>query len=190
MKNNLLKFGLVILVLVLQLTVQAIPYVNGSLSFNGVPVFDDPVNLSAATAFTAINNVTVAVGQQWGDYIAIPDGWTAFFSAFVFSPPATPLIPLWRMTFNGITYSFDATSMVAHYNAPLQIWNLGGSGIAHITDELDTPGIWNLSAGRQGISFFLGAGSAVQASVPDGGSTALLLGTALAGLALHRRKLG
>jgi hypothetical protein len=188
MRSVLLKFGLAISVLALQLTVQAIPYVNGSLSFNGVPVFNNPANLSAATAFTAINSVTVAAGQQQGDYIAIPDGQSASFSAFVFSPPTSSL-PLWSLDYNGITYSFQATSMVAHYNPTLQIWNMGGTGIASITGEQDSPGAWNLSAGKQGVSFFLGSAAGAQASVPEVGTTVLLLGVALAGLGVLCRKL-
>jgi hypothetical protein len=189
MKSTLVRLGVVELLFALQLTVQAIPYINGSISFNGVPVFDNPSDLSSATAFTAINSVTVAVGQQIGDYAAIPDRTTASFSAFIFKPPTTPLIPLWDVTYNGITWSFDATSMVAHFNSAMQIWNLGGNGIAHMTGEADTPGQWNLTAGKQGISFFLGSGSAAQqVQAPDDGTTGLLLGFALSGLALGRMK--
>jgi hypothetical protein len=129
------------------------------------------------------------VGQQTGDYTFIPNGLAAQFSSFVFSPPTTPMVPLWSLTYNGITCSFDATSIVAHYNAALQIWNLGGSGVAHMTGEQDTPGQWNLTAGEQGISFFLGSASAAQqVQAPDGGTTALLLGLALSSLALLRIK--
>lgn len=162
---------------------QANP-INGSIAFSGNPVFNS-TPISGATAFTALNNVYVNPGQQTGDYSSIPNFSTTTFTPFTFSPPAGSVVPLWVVTVGVITYSFEATSMISSFDSVLNIWNIGGSGIASITGYDNTVGTWNLAAGNQGGSFFFGSAT----TVPDGGMTVMLLGTALSGLALLRRKL-
>lgn len=93
-------------------------------------------------------------------------------------------------TIGSATYSFDATSMtVTHPNATTV--NITGSGIAHITGFADTLGTWTVTATGSGVDFTFGAftGAGQGGGVADGGTTVLLLGTALSGVALLRKKM-
>jgi hypothetical protein len=146
--------------------------INGSIAFNGTPVFDNTNDVSLATRFTALNNASVAPGQQFGDYATIPDNQTAAFAPFIFVPTTVPASPLWQVTFNGTTYSFFATTMIASYDSELRIWNIGGDGFARVDNFADTPGTWNFSAGQIGQSFYFGSSSV---AVPEPSSSALVL---------------
>jgi protein with PEP-CTERM/exosortase system signal len=161
--------------------------INGSIAFNGSANFNN-ADLSSATAIISYNDSYTAKGQSLGDYSSIPKFTDAVFSPFAFDSQASPPVPLWTLTYNSITYSFNATSMTSSFDSVLNVWNIGGNGMAHIDGFQDTPGTWNLSAGAQGASFFFGSATAV-AGVPDGGLTIALLGFALTGLEGLRRKL-
>jgi hypothetical protein len=62
-----------------------------------------------------------------------------------------------------------------------------GTGMAKITGYEDTDGEWIITANKRGGSFSFA--SSASAPTPDGGLTLILLGGALSGLALIRRKL-
>ncbi len=164
-------------------TASAVP-ISGSISFNGTAVFNS-TPISGATKFNALNNAYVAPFQQQGDYSVVANFQAVTFTPFTFSPPAASILPLWTFTVGATVYSFDATSVSSSFDAVHNTWNIGGNGIAKITGKDDTTGTWNLSAGAAGASFFFGSA----ATVPDGGTTVMLLGAALSGLGLIRRKL-
>jgi hypothetical protein len=154
------------------LPVVATSSINGSIAFNGTPVFDNTNNIGLATRFTALNNARVAPGQQFGDYATVPDNQPAAFTPFVFVPPTVPASPLWQLTYSGRTYEFFATSMISSYDSQLTIWNIGGDGFARITGLADTPGTWNLSAAQIGSSYYFGFSCV---AVPEPSASALML---------------
>jgi hypothetical protein len=177
------------------LATQAIP-INGAISFGGTSTLAndsaDPVTLANATRFTAIN-ARVQFGAT-GDYSSIafntPSTWTPFRFA---SPPATSITPLWEIVVGTVTYSFNATSM--SYTPYASYLDFQGAGVARITDSSntlqfdDTVGSWTMTVTSGGVLFTFNDTTTV-ASVPDGGTTLALLGAALSGLALFRRKMG
>ena len=59
---------------------------------------------------------------------------------------------------------------------------LQGTGVAHITGFENTPGAWIITVNTAdgGVTFSFSASSS---ATPDGGTTVVLLGTALSGLA-------
>jgi hypothetical protein len=59
--------------------------------------------------------------------------------------------------------------------------------MANITGFDPTPGTWTVTLTQSGASFAFGSTAAP--NVPDGGMTLMLLGSALTGLALIRRKI-
>src|SRR5580700_8067570 len=92
-------------------TVQAIPIINGSISFAGGATLNG--NLQTATAFTGYSSLSVLAGAETGSYSAL-NGGGSFGGTLSFTPfnfTANTVTPLWTVTFNGITYSFDATSV-------------------------------------------------------------------------------
>jgi hypothetical protein len=153
--------------------------ITGSISFNGTPNFNTSP-IGGATSIISYDSAWVAVGQQTGIYTAVENLTPVVFSPFMFSPATQSVSPLWSFSDLGSTYSFTTTSMVAMFNASLNIWNYGGSGILHATGYDDTVGSWNLSAGQIGQSFYFGSAAAATGnSVPDGGMTVLMLGLGL-----------
>lgn len=182
-------FGL-LLSLVVAASVQAIP-VGGTIQFVGTATMN-----SSQTAFISFGDPLggglgpwVQAGSQSGNYAGVTAGTTAFWTPFTFNPPAASVTPLWMFTAGGITYSFDATSMtVTHPNSSTV--NISGSGIAHISGFADTIGTWTVTATGAGVDFTFGAFTGSDTGgVADGGTTVLLLGTALSGVALLRKKM-
>ena len=97
--------------------------------------------------------------------------------------------PIWTFTVGATTYSFDATSVTSYYDAALGQWDIGGNGVAMVTGYSATDGTWNVNLSQSGASIVFDSSEASKASVPDNGSTLLLLGSGFMGLAGFARKL-
>jgi hypothetical protein len=98
-------------------------------------------------------------------------------------------LQLWSATKGLVTYSLVVTSETQTFQSAIQL-NLAGNGTLRDGIAADnTPGTWQISFGQSGDSLTFQSTSASSSGVPDGGTTAMLLGAALSGLALLRRKL-
>jgi hypothetical protein len=81
--------------------------------------------------------------------------------------------------------------MVSSFNSATNTWDIGGSGVAYITDSTTsanvkdpTVGTWNLHAGAQGSAFVFGSST----TVPDSGTTILLMVIGLSAIAFTARR--
>ena len=138
-------------------------------------------------------NVTVVAGPT-GSYIGTggtPVTWVGF--NFVTGPQ--PISPLWTYTFGASTYTFDLgtiNAVVRNAHDSLFISGIGTVSISGGTYS-PTPARWTFtiddSSGGNSGSFIFGFSDSNTAVAPDGGTTAMLLGAALAGLGLLRKKL-
>lgn len=174
---------------------QAVPTsITGNVSFSGTTTMDGSSFVNS-TAFTSFTGVTVgSPSAQSGDYIGT-SGAAVTMTPFTWSPPttSTPINPLWTFVSGGDTYSFDLSVLHVDYTSPTGLL-LSGLGTAYITgpgmDKLATTGIWDFSAQTEGQSSFTFSSTTTipAASVPDGGSTAAMMGASLVGLTLVRRK--
>ena len=90
------------------------------------------------------------------------------FNGFTFNPAVASITPLWTFTYDGLTYSYDATSVVADFNASLDEWDIGGSGMAMITGFTSTPGTWTVNLSQTDASFAFDATSGASGSVSNG----------------------
>jgi hypothetical protein len=163
---------------------QANP-ITGSIGFGGYGVTINSTDLATASSFAI---ATPRVNSTTGDYSAVPALDTAItFNGFVFSPPVSSITPLWTFDVGSTVYSFDATSVSSTWNPTLDSWEIGGSGIAMITGFDDTVGTWNVNLSETGDSFVFDS-SAGAVGVPDGGSSAMLLGGGLLGLGVTSRR--
>src|SRR5262249_50549377 len=106
------------------------------------------------------------------------------------NPPSLITHTLWTATVGALTYSFTVTTESQTLTSGAQL-NLAGVGVMHDgTPADDTPGDWQLGFGRSGASFtWQSTSGTTNRTVPDGGTTVVLLGAAFLGLGLIRRKL-
>jgi hypothetical protein len=187
-----LASGLIIAVALGSANLAKADPIQGTINFDGVATLNGSANGlgTAATAFSTITNVIVAPGSQSGDYSVVPDAYSPVtFKAFSFD--AAGVTPLWTFAFDGLTYSFDATSVSVIANVPADSITLYGTGEASITGFTDSFGTWDMTvSGNGSTNFTFGDAN----TVPDKGTTALLIGLGLAGVgvgvvAQRRRKL-
>jgi hypothetical protein len=109
---------------------------------------------------------------------------------FTFNPfPGSGIVPLWVTTANPTTASFDLTQLVSMSQGVDSVGNpflnLNGYGMLHLVGFSDTIGNWSYTAQSGGTTFSF---SSSNTALPDGGTTALLLGAGLTGLALISRR--
>jgi hypothetical protein len=132
---------------------------------------------------------TTDASEEYGTYATVPNFTPARFTGFQFTdPPTGSVTPLWTFNVGTTNYSFDASSVSSYYDASLAIWDIGGDGMAMVTGYQATPGTWRLTLSQAGSSFVFSSVSTAQAVVPDGGSTALVLGGSFIALAAFGRK--
>jgi hypothetical protein len=185
MKNKWIKIaGAVVAAVAVAANVQATP-IAGSIGFTGTytanGTFDD---LTTATSMTI---TSVAIASETGVFATAT---TPTFKSPIAVNPANNLIPsvqLWTVLVGGVTYSMVVNTEVETLDTSSQL-NLAGTGTLEDGTAADnTAGTWQLGFGANGNSFTWQSTSGN--NVPDGGTTAMLLGGTLMGLGLIKRKL-
>jgi hypothetical protein len=169
--------------------------ISGSISFDGGAVLLNNT-LASATAIDSFGGATMVSGGAnlptgtFAGLATTPVTMTA--QGFTFSPglSPSPINDLWSFTAAGITYSFNLLSATGVFaNGSL---DLSGQGILQVTGYADTAGTWTLdiNGGGDGDNFNFDANNEVPNStaVPDGSSSAMLLGASLTGIGLLSRK--
>jgi VPDSG-CTERM motif len=159
--------------------------INGAILLGGRVTFDAP--LGSATTVTNWFNVFGNPGMSSvlatsGDFNAILPLTSATMAPWVFNPP-TPTLGLWSV--GGFTFDLLSSTIVTQLPNFL---NVEATGIIHGPGFDDTPGTFLFAVTGSGIRF--GFAALTQAvPVPDGGSAVALLGLALIGIEVLRRKL-
>ena len=167
--------------------------ITGSIDMSGTVTLNNML-LGSATATTGFNNVMVG-GMPTGTYAVIPNMTPATWTNFGWNPSTTPVNNLWSVTSGANTYTFDlaTVTVVTQTNAFL---NLLGTGTLEATGFDNTPGMWSFTvsnptggAAPNANFTFANSNVAVPSGIPDGGSTVVLLGGTLIGIAALRRRL-
>jgi len=173
--------------------------INGIISFSGSATVNG-TNLEDATSFLSFGPVTVGSSATvTGDYTGTAAA-SANFTPFTWDPvgASLPVQPLWSFASEGNTYAFNLGSLKVDYVSPTALV-LSGFGTASVTgpglEKTDTAGLWILSGQTLGSSSFTFSATTMVPppttggqSVPDGGTTALLLGLGVCGVGWLRRK--
>ncbi len=167
----------------LTISAQAVQ-INGTID---IGAFDSTVTINKA-----LNTVTFVDSGNLPGANAVVNSATGNFVPFVLQQvnyanfsysPLTVVNPLWQLSIGGL--SFDLLSITS-IDEGVPGLELHGSGIIHSALYEDTVGNWSFSANTTGTKFTF---SSQTSTVPDGGTTVMLLGAALSGLGLIRRKL-
>ena len=175
---------------------QAVP-ITGDLAFFGKAKASGNSTVGPSTTVT-FTNPWHAIGGD-GSYATVPFNTPVTFKSFTFTgdgvaaalsgPSAGGVHPLWTFTLAGpTTYSFDLLALTSGHTQSGGM-AFTGTGIAHITGFDDTAGTWALSGTAASGFNFSFSSSTTSADVPDGGLSIALLGIALTGIEVVRRKL-
>jgi hypothetical protein len=198
MKNYLTSSIAALLFGSLALTASAIP-ITGQINFQGNVVLT-PNMLGAVESVAPATNVRVT-SVEGTSYPATLVGDTGTYAGFTVATGAKSITPLWSVTDTGGTgfnYSFDLLNISTSNQASNNLF-LAGSGTLRISGGgFDpTPGLWtyNITSAdgspTSGVFSFQSNNTAQGQTVPDGGSTVILLGAGfLATVLAYRRKFG
>ena len=167
--------------------------INGSIDIIGSAQLDNN-NLGLAKEVVSFgNNVQVNDFTQTGAFVGT-DGDSVTMTPFAWNPSSTPVDPLWTFTQGAWTYSFDLASLtvVSQSSTFLNITGLGSLDITGTgSPYTPTDGQWTFTISRSKTSDNFNFGfDSTTSSVPDGGATVALLGSAMVGLSMLRRKIG
>jgi VPDSG-CTERM motif len=186
MKNKLIIMAATVAALA-SFNAQATP-ITGSIGFYGAYTSNgNPNDLSTGTLLT-LNSPAIfgATSQFTGASLvsfAPSAGINANSSSLIGSQ-------LWSVLVGSTTYTFLVGSEVqtlGAFNTTLTLAGFGTIGDGTAADN--TSGTWTLGFGASGETFnWIATSANVPATVPDGGTTVALLGGALAGLGLLKRK--
>lgn len=186
MKSSLLKLtGALALALALGSVSKADPMINGQIE---IDAFASTATVNFATHSISFNgtipgqNALVSYGT--GDYAALL-GAAANYSNFQYQP-LTPQV-IWRIALTPTTY-FMLNSISLVNEMGTQGVSLYGTGTAYMAGHQATTGAWTLSSSRNAEDSTFNFSSSTTA-IPDGGTTAMLVGLGMIGIgAVARRK--
>jgi hypothetical protein len=157
--------------------------INGAITFAGGAVYDT-TSLATATRVNSFSDVTVMSRDgDFTSFVNVGDSVT-MGSPYIFML-STPTPGLWSV--GGFTYDL-ATSTVVLQNADFLV--ISGTGTISGNGFDPTPGTWSFtsqSPAANGV-FSFSASDGATGGVPDGGTTAALLGIGLVGIEFLRRK--
>ena len=185
--KKMIKFGgLAAVVLALAQTVQA-AFITGNIGFTGRVTYDTG---SAGTATQVASWITPTVNGTSGDFTTVANGTAVAFVA-PWSFASGPVAGFWSV--GGYTFDLIASSVTSQGGTP----GLTGFVVVNGTGTVSGNGFqttalnWSFSSQDPGVTSnpITFTFSAAGTSVPDGGATAALLGLALSGAALLKRKL-
>jgi VPDSG-CTERM motif len=155
--------------------------ITGDITFAGVVTFD---NTDLSLAKEVSTNFAIVLSHSL-DFNSVPLFTSVTVFPWIFSP-SMPTTPLWTVG----SFSFDLTSSTIVSQTDFFL-NVTGVGTLSGPGFDPTPGTWSFTVanalGRTNETFGFQSDTAA-GLVPDGGTTAALLGLALAGIEVLRRK--
>jgi len=171
-------------------SIEAVP-ITGSIDIQGGGALLTPQGAPLGTA-TGVDATDGVVMSGFGSFAGTA-GTSVNFEPFTFNPTTTP-VTLWSFTIGSLTYSFDLTSMVVGTDDS-SLLTITGSGMLTITGDGSN---WDPTTGNW--TYQIASATSPDAddgvfnyqsntTVPDGGLTVILLGSALSGLTILRKKI-
>jgi hypothetical protein len=192
-----LKFGSVCATaLALAQTLQA-TQISGSIGFDGNVTFNTSSSANA-TQVTSFSGTQVASDTGTFASFITPISAALFTTATWNMNTSTAINPFWRA--GGFTFELLSSSITAQGGSPNPGGSTGyvvvnGTGIVSGNGFAATPMIWNFTSQdpESGVGpaqwTFSASDNTPVGTVPDDAATAVLLGAALSGVALLKKKL-
>ena len=174
------------------LTLAAVIFLFVAGSAHGVPITGQ-IGFSGSgvvTQNTLSFNNPVTVSHTSGSYSLIPLGTAIAFNPIPFSPFVGPVVPIWTITLDGATYSFDLTA-VTQVTVSSTDLSLGGFGILRITGggTQYEPTVGTFPVRGTGTNFAYTVSVSEPLPVPEPHTVAFLcLGLATLGVVRRRRR--
>ena len=188
--KKMIKFASAVAVAVgLAQTLQAVP-VAGSIGFSGVGV---TYNTSSAATATAVTSwIAPVVSGTSGNFTTVPNTTPVTFAAGNWNFASGPIASFWSV--GGFTFNLLSSFVFQQGGTPgvNAFVVVDGSGTVSGNGFTPTQMIWSFTShdpasGSNPTSSSFSASANSQ--VPDGGATMMLLGIALSGVALLKKKL-
>ena len=193
--NKMIKLTSVVAVTVaLAQSLQAVP-VNGAIGFSGVGVTFNTGTAATATAVTSF--IAPAVSGISGSFaapspFAVANGTPVVFNPATWNFASGPVASFWQV--GGFTFNLLSSFVLTQGGTPGVNAYVVVDGTGTVTGNGYTPTqmSWSFTSqdpasGSNPTSWSFSASANSQ--VPDGGATVILLGIALSGVALLRKKL-
>jgi hypothetical protein len=194
MKNLTKVAGMAAVALALTQSIQAVP-VTGSIEFSGLATLNTSSAATATnvTAWSGTEVKGVSAGSTFASYIT-PVATATFNNSMVWmmNGPGTAINNFWQA--GGFTFTLDSWFMLSHGGTPGVSGFVVVDGTGYVSGNGYTPTLVNWSftcldaTGPNDRPEEQFTATATPVAIPDGGSTVLLLGIALSGAALLRRK--
>ncbi len=184
-KTQIPIIGAAMLFMALAQTIQAIP-ITGDIGFTGRASYD---TTSAGTATEVVNWINPNVNGTSGSFTGIANGTPSNLVSPWFFATSSAINSFW--TAGGFTFQLLSSWVTAQGAGTLGYVIVNGTGVVSGNGYTPTVLGWSFSsqdpAVTQDPATFTFSASAD--SVPDGGATVVLLGIALSGMAVLKRKL-
>ncbi|HEX9048121.1 MAG TPA: hypothetical protein VF988_13935 [Verrucomicrobiae bacterium] len=173
-------------------TIRAVP-ITGNIGFTGGVTYNTP-SAGTATQVTSWITPTVSLAPS-GTFSSIVPGSAATFANVIWNfNTAVPIFNFWSV--GGFSFELLSSSIVVQGGGALGYVVVNGSGIVTSSNPAYDPTTisWSFSSqdpkiGTNPDTWTFSASANSFRTVPDGAHTVLLLGFALSGMALLRRKL-
>lgn len=179
------------------MSLQADPIITGSVTFAGSASASESGGVTTFTPADPWWNIggtqsyagTFGAATTFNAISYTGTGGTAALTA--------PVDPLWSFTVSGVVYSFSLTALTSA-SVGQNFVDMTGMGVANITGYQTTDATWSLAGAGSDETFVInfsttsssgvGAGSGNGETVPDGGTTVMMLGMAVGACWLFARK--
>jgi hypothetical protein len=194
MKNIIKMAGVAAVALALTSTLQA-TQITGNIGFTGSVTYDtsSPGTASEVTSWVAPTIVSPSLPTGTFSGVVLPGQNVTFTSSIWTFADSTTINPFWMV--DGFTFELLNSHIVSQgVDSGKGFVVVSGTGIVSGNGFTPTTMTWSFEsqdppAGANPISWSFAASANSVSTVPDGGATVMLLGIALSGVALLKKKL-
>ncbi|HND60298.1 MAG TPA: hypothetical protein PLB90_02385 [Opitutaceae bacterium] len=187
MKTNLLKFAAASLAALLLSVAAKADLINGNISFAGSMSTNNGGIVGATTInFPAYGQYVFTVDGDFASYVSVYNAAT-FAPSWNFSSGGS-LPGLWSV--GGFTFNLQSSSIIVQGLVGNNYWLvIEGTGTVVGNGFDPTVGSWSFTTQNKNNTSTSGFSFSAQSSaVPDGGTTALLVGLGLVGMSVIARR--